>query len=144
MSLRSQIVSPTPGYLAAPFVIMTLVAGCQTGGNVQSTASANVKHLTLTNEQVAAVQGGVKQIVSNPQTAQFSNTTAISAAGEPGIHVCGYVKVAGEAGNSADALPFYLELRERGGKPIPERGQVGNDTSKRSKVNFMCRRNGNI
>ncbi len=144
MSLRSQIIGQNPGYLATPILIMTLVAGCQTGGSVQTTAGANIRHLTLTSEQVAAVHGGVKQIVSNPQTAQFSNTTAISAVGEPGIHVCGYVKVAGAEGKQADALPFYLELRERGGKPIPERGQVGNDSSKRSKVSFMCRRNGNI
>lgn len=129
--------------LSAVLAIVFAVGACQTGGTTKSTRDG-VRHLTLTNEQIAAVQGGVRQIVSHPETAQFSNTTAISASGDPGIHVCGYVKTTGQAGSNGESVPFYLELRERGGKPVPERGQVGFDSAKRSKVTFMCRRHGNI
>ena len=129
------------GRFASPLIILFLVAGCQSGG-IKSGEHAGVRHLTLSSEQVEAVHGGVKQIVSQPETAQFTKPTAISAVGEPGIHVCGYVKVAAGGLSKGDDLPYYLELRQRGGKPVPERGQVGYDTAKRSKVSFMCRRHG--
>jgi len=119
-----------------PFVIATffLLAGCAAKNQPQK--NAGVSPVTLTKEQVQIVEAGVMEMIENPADAAFSAKSAISIAGAPGVHVCGYVKYIGQD------LPYYLELRDKDGKPVAERGQVGTEPSKASKVTFMCRRNG--
>lgn len=115
--------------------LFALLAGCA-ANNPTIQKIEGVGSITLTSEQEQVVEAGVKQMVENPATATFSAKTAIAIAGKPGIHVCGSVN------DNGKELPYYLELREKDGKLDAERGQVGSDNAKKSKVIFMCRRNG--
>ena len=95
--------------------------------------------VTLSAEQVEALRAGVKQMIDNPDTASFARVTALSFAGDPGVHVCGHVRFRAAGGQEADATPYYVELREVDGKPVAERGQVGITQRTLAQVNFMCR-----
>ena len=98
--------------------------------------------MTLTSAQLLAVQGGVKQMIANPDTARFSAASAVTLAGQPGVHVCGHVKFKDESGKYGADLPYYLELRDKEGQPAAERGQVGADEARRSKITYVCRHHG--
>lgn len=75
-------------------------------------------------------------MMEDANAAPAGPVVAMAFEGEPGAHVCGHVK------KGSEIYPWYIVLREQDGKPAAERGQVGNDPSRRSKVTFMCRRHG--
>ncbi len=121
------------------------LAACSQNGAPDTSASAPTAgapgtpaSVQLTDAQVTVVHDGVKKIVANPDTAKFSKETAVSLAGKPGVHVCGYVNHIAAGGRTPD-LPFYVELRGEAGQPVAHRGQVGQDDAKRAKVKFVCR-----
>ena len=122
--------------------LLTVLSACASGNRPVPAAESGVSRITLTREQSQLVEDGVKQMVANPGSAQLSAVSAISIARQPGVHVCGYVRTKDAAGKEGPDLPFYVELREANGKPVTERGQVGSDPSKTSKIKFVCRRNG--
>ncbi len=121
-----------------------LVSACASGGNRSSataTQHIGVTRVTLTQAQNQVIEEGVRQMVENTG-AQLKAITATRIAEQPGVHVCGYVTKKGANGKDGPDVPFYVELREAEGKPVAERGQVGTDPSKLSKIKFVCRRNG--
>ena len=103
-------------------------------GNIAGTAA-----LKLTAAQITAAEAGVRSMVPNATTAEFSNHSARTDARKPGIHVCGYVRYIDSDNLKTVEQPFYVELRDVNGKPNAERGQVGGDPSKLAKVRFLCR-----
>ena len=121
---------------------MLLLTACATGNRPAPAAQSGVSHVTLTSEQSQVVEGGVRQMVEYPGSAQLSAVSAITITRQPGVHVCGYVKTKDAAGKEGPDLPFYVEMLEVAGKPEATRGQVGSDPSKAAKIKFMCRRNG--
>ena len=127
-----------------PAVAITVVLGACGGSGRLPDLTRNVEDqpVVLTSAQLLSIQAGVKQMIVNPESAQFSRATAFTIPPEAGIHVCGYVKYKGENGTYGAHFPYYLELRDKDGKTVAERGQVGSDPSKLSKVKFMCRRHG--
>jgi len=122
--------------------MLAVLTGCAGGSRPGPSAEFGVSRVALTSEQSQLVEDGVRQMVENPGSAQLSAVSAITIAQQPGVHVCGYVKTKDAAGKEGPDLPFYVELREADGKPVTERGQVGSDPSKTSKIKFVCRRNG--
>ena len=121
---------------------MALLGGCAGGGNRAGPASQEgVARVALTQAQNKVVEDGVRQMVENAG-AQLKAVTATRNASLPGVHVCGYVMSKDASGKEGPDLPFYVELREAEGKPVAERGQVGTDPSKLSKIKFVCRQNG--
>ncbi len=117
------------------------LGGCAGGGNrTGSTSQEGVARVALTQAQNNVVEDGVRKMVENTG-AQLKAVTAVRIAAQPGVHVCGYVMSKDAGGKDGPDLPFYVELREAEGKPVAERGQVGTDPSKLSKINFVCRRN---
>lgn len=132
---------PFVSRLVLTATMLTMLSACASGNRPAPSAASGVSRVTLTAAQSKLVEDGVKQMVENPG-AQLSAITATSIAQQPGVHVCGYVKTKDAAGKEGPDLPFYVELREANGKPVTERGQVGSDPSKTSKINFVCRRNG--
>ncbi len=126
--------------LAAAIAATLSLAACAGGNRPAPGAEAGVQRVALTPAQSQLVENGVKQMVES-QTAGLSAVTATRLPGKPGIHVCGFVSKSLPDGKSGPDQPFYVELREVDGKPETERGQVGSDPSKLSKVNFVCRHN---
>lgn len=129
-------------YLAITTMICAaLIAGCagSPGNRPGPGETAHARPVALTGAQLQAIQGGVKQMIANPGSARFSAATAVTLPGQPGVHVCGHVRHKNGTKSSGADLPYYLELRDKDGKPTPERGQVGTDDAKRSKITFMCR-----
>ena len=119
-----------------------LLGACAGGGNrMAGNGYAGAARVALTQAQSKVVEDGVRQMVENPR-AQLKAVTATRIAKQPGVHVCGYVMSRDGGGKAGPDLPFYVELREAEGKPVAERGQVGTDPSKLSKIKFVCRRNG--
>lgn len=133
---------PARGQGVVWVLALVLLTGCASGSRPDATGQPGLRRITLTRAQSEAVTDGVKQMVANPQTAQLSAVTATARADTPAVHVCGYVKTKDAGGKDGPDLPFYVELLATGGKPVAERGQVGDEPSKRSKVTFMCRHNG--
>ena len=124
---------------------VTLVAcasGNRAGAPERGTIREGVQKVSLTPQQAQAVRNGVKQMVEAKGDVKISAVTATQKPEKPGIHVCGFVAEPGSGGKQGEDKPFYIELREADGKPVAERGQVGNDPSRLSKVRFMCRLNG--
>ena len=122
--------------------VLGVLTGCASGGSPASSEFTGVKPVALTTAQSQVVEDGVKQMVLNPGSAELSAVSATTVAQQPGVHVCGFVKTKDATGKEGADLPFYVELRELDGKPVTERGQVGSDPSKISKIKFVCRRNG--
>ncbi len=127
-------------------VILTVAAlalgGCAGGGNHAGPASQEgIARVALSPAQNKVVEDGVRKMVENA-AAQLKAVTATRIAAQPGVHVCGYVMSKDASGKEGPDLPFYVELREAEGKPVAERGQVGTDPSKLSKIKFVCRKNG--
>lgn len=127
--------------LPALLLMLPILSACASANRPAPVAQSGVSRITLTSAQSKLVDDGVKQMVEN-QGAQLSAVSAISIAQQPGVHVCGYVKTQDAAGKEGPDLPFYVELRELNGKSVTERGQVGSDPSKTSKIKFVCRRHG--
>lgn len=122
-------------------LMLTVLSACSGANRPAPVSESGARRIALTSPQSKLVEDGVRQMIENPG-AQLSAVTAISIAQQPGVHVCGYVKSTDAAGKEGSDLPFYIELREADGKPVAERGQVGSDPSKISKIKFVCRRNG--
>lgn len=122
-------------------LMLSVLSACSSANRPAPVSETGARRIALTSAQSKLVEDGVKEMMESPG-AQLSAVTAISMAQQPGIHVCGYVKSPGAAGKEGPDLPFYVELREADGKPVTERGQVGSDPSKISKIKFVCRRNG--
>ncbi len=121
-------------------LLLTLV-GCAGGSNRPGPGTTSgVQSVALTPAQALLIDNGVKQMVGS-QNAQLSAVKATRLPDKVGVHVCGYVSKKQPNGKDGPSLPFYIELREADGKPVTERGQVGSDPSKLSKVNFVCRHN---
>lgn len=119
-----------------------LLGACASGGNRPAgNGHAGVTRVALTQAQNQVIEAGVRQMVENAG-ARLKAVTATRIASLPGIHVCGYVMSKDAGGKDGPDVPFYVELREAEGKPVAERGQVATDPSKRSKIKFVCRRNG--
>lgn len=130
------------GHLAITAIIsMALMTGCagNAGNRPGPGGTGQVRPVALTPAQLQAIQGGVRQMIADPGSARFSAATAVAIAGRPGVHVCGHVRQKDSGGSYGPDLPYYLELRDKDGKPTPERGQVGSDDAKRAKITFMCR-----
>lgn len=81
-------------------------------------------------------------MVERQDNVNISSITASRQPARPGLQVCGFVATPDAGGKRGKDFPFYIELLETDGKPVAERGQVGSDPSRLSKVNFMCRLNG--
>lgn len=129
-------------YVATTTIICAaLITGCagKAGNRPGPGETGPPRPVALTAKQLQAIQGGVKQMLANPGSARFSAATAVALPGQPGVHVCGHVRHKDGAGSYGADLPYYLELRDRDGKPTAERGQVGTDDAKRAKITFMCR-----
>ncbi len=146
--IRAEIAELTLMTHRPQIAILTLAAmtlalgGCAGGGNRAGPASqVGVARVALTQAQNKVVEDGVRQMVENAG-AQLKAVTATRNASLPGVHVCGYVMSKDAGGKDGPDLPFYVELREVEGKPVAERGQVGTDPSKLSKIKFVCRHNG--
>ena len=132
---------PLSGIVTAAAMAL-LITACASGGNRPAASGhAGVTRVVLTHAQSQVVDAGVRQMVENT-SAQLKAVTATRIASLPGIHVCGYVMTKDANGKDGPDVPFYVELREAEGKPVAERGQVGTDPSKLSKIKFVCRRNG--
>ncbi|MGH1418301.1 MAG: hypothetical protein ACRBCJ_05535 [Hyphomicrobiaceae bacterium] len=137
------------GFIVVALVLGVGLAACSQTNNQAGAPSpaanpeiANaVTPTTLTPAQSKVVEDGVKVMIANPETAKFSAKKAVSLAGKPGIHVCGFVSHKAAGGRTPE-LPFYIELRDQNGAPAAYRGQVGSDDSKRAKVKFVCRHSG--
>lgn len=117
-------------------LLCAALGGCGSGAPSAQMADGGARTIGLSAAQSAVVEAGIREMTGDPGAAPSGPVVAMAFDGEPGTHVCGHVKKGGET------LPWYLELREQDGKPVAERGQVGSDQSKRSKVSFMCRRHG--
>jgi hypothetical protein len=139
--LTSMTRRPQTAILTVAAMVLVL-GGCTGGGNrPASTSQEGVARVALTQAQNKVVEDGVRKMVENSD-AQLKAVTATRNASLPGVHVCGYVMSKDAGGKDGPDLPFYVELREAEGKPVAERGQVGTDPSKRSKIKFVCRQNG--
>lgn len=121
--------------------MLPALLGCASSNRPGPGIASGVQRVTLTPAQAELIDSGVKQMVES-QNAQLSAVTATRLPDKAGVHVCGFVSKKQSNGKDGPNLPFYIELREADGKPVTERGQVGSDPSKLSKVNFVCRRNG--
>lgn len=95
---------------------------------------------TLSAAQLQTIERGVKTMITNPESAKFTRVKGMTVTGKPGVQVCGHVTYKGEDGKAGQPQPYYLELGEKAGAPVAERGQVGSTPPALSKVNFMCRR----
>ncbi len=120
--------------------VLPFLVACAGGNRPAPEAASSGQRLNLTPAQSQLIDSGVKQMVES-QDARLSAVTATRHPGKPGVHVCGFVSKKNASGKDGPDLPFYIELREADGKPVAERGQVGSDPSKLSKVNFVCRHN---
>ena len=116
------------------------LAACAGGNRPAPDDATGIQRVTLTPAQSQLVESGVRQMVES-QTAKLSAVTATRLSDKPGVHVCGFVSKNQSDGKPGPDQPFYVELREVDGKPATERGQVGSDPSRLSKVNFVCRHN---
>lgn len=125
-------------------VFLNSLQGCSSEQGLSSLTGAKKKTdefkqvVELTPEQTTLYQSSLKQILTNPQTATFSNVKALKFTGEPGTHICGYVKTKTEIAEAAEQ-EFYIELRLLNEQDIVQRGQVGSDPAKLAKVKFVCR-----
>lgn len=132
---------PSTGIPIAAALALFLAACASGGARPAPTQYAGVTRVALTPAQSKVVEDGVREMVENTG-AQLKAVTSTRIASLPGVHVCGYVMSKEAGGKDGPDLPFYVELRDVEGKPVAERGQVGSDPSKRSKIKFVCRRNG--
>lgn len=123
------------------FAVLAGLAACASGERNTGAALEGAQRIPLTPEQTRVIEGGVKQMVEQQDGVSISAVTATRVAQKPGLQVCGYVATKDAAGKRGKDLPFYIELLESSGTPVAERGQVGSDPSRLSKVNFMCRLN---
>lgn len=130
-----------PAALIIAMSMTLLVTGCAGGGSRPATnPQTGVTRIALNEAQNKVVEDGVRQMVANAG-ARLKAVTSTRIPEQPGIHVCGYVMSKDANGKDGPDLPFYVELREAEGKSVAERGQVGTDPSKLSKIKFVCRRN---
>ncbi len=90
----------------------------------------------LSDAQRNAVNNAARQMAEDP-AAPVHGLRSRTKPGEPGTHVCGYVKTPANAGT-----PIYVELREVDGAVTAERGQIGATPANLAKVRFMCRHHG--
>lgn len=135
------MVRPLTGILTAAAIALLLCA-CASGGNRPvASMQTGVTRVALTQAQNKIIEDGVRQMVQD-KGAQLKAVTSTRIPEQPGVHVCGYVMSKNANGKDGPDVPFYVELREAEGKPVAERGQVGTDPSKLSKIRFVCRRNG--
>ena len=132
----------TPKAFGATIVVAVALslASCAGGNRPAPDEAQGVQRVTLTPAQSRLVESGVRQMVES-RTARLSAVTATRLPDKPGVHVCGFVSKNQPDGKSGPDQPFYVELRDVDGKPATERGQVGSDPSRLSKVNFVCRHN---
>lgn len=131
--------------LLAPILAVTLAScasGNRSGTAARETVRDGLQKVSLTPQQTQALRDGLKQMVEAKGDVKVSAVTATRQPEKPGVHVCGFVAKPGAGDNRGEDMPFYVELREADGKPVAERGQVGNDPSRLSKVRYMCRLNG--
>lgn len=120
-------------------VALTACAG--SGSRPSAATSEGVQRVALTPAQTQTVEQGVKQMVERQDGVKISAVSAARLPDKTGIHVCGYVSASDASGKQGPDWPFYIEMLEKEGRPVAERGQVGSDPSRLSKVNFMCRHN---
>jgi len=128
--------------LSLSLAIATGLAACASGSRDTPSSTQGSGRVTLNAAQTQAIEGGVRQMVEREDNVIISSVTASRQATRPGLQVCGFVATPDAGGKRGKDLPFYIELLETDGKPVAERGQVGSDPSRLSKVNFMCRLNG--
>lgn len=114
-------------------VIGTLLSACSANKMPQVNSEGEAESVILTNDQMAVVEAGLKEMTGAPLKSSLRGTRAIQFAGKPGIHVCGAID------HNAQETAYYVELREKDGKPFAERGQLATDDSKKSKIAFVCR-----
>jgi hypothetical protein len=107
------------------------LAGCAAGGKKVGGADRGLKM-----GQVDAVTIAARQMVGNTAV-QVHGLKSRRAPGEPGTHVCGYIKSA-----EHKDTPLYVELREKQGTFAAEHGQIGATPENLAKVKFMCRLHG--
>lgn len=115
-----------------------LLAACSSGANPPpSSGNALVsQRSSLSDAEQAAVAAAAREMVGDA-AAPVHGLSARVPPGQPGIHVCGYVKTP-----SNDSTALYVELREADGSIAAERGQVGSNPAALAKVRFMCRQHG--
>lgn len=125
-------------FLAAA-TLATVLIGCSSTKLPIIGKSQKPNSIKLSSEQVGATHDGVRRMVPNPASAEFTGDIARKAKEGSGIHVCGHVRYLDSDGKTKVEQPYYVELRETNGQPNAERGQVGGDPSKLAKVRFLCR-----
>jgi hypothetical protein len=115
-----------------------LLTACAWGANPPPTLTRalEAQRANLSDPQQIAVTAAAREMTGDPSAPVHSMTSRTSP-GEPGIHVCGYVKTPGN-----DSTPLYVELREADGTVTAERGQIGASPATLAKVRFMCRQHG--
>lgn len=112
-------------------ILLSLVA-CST--NVPHVAPKGAAApVALSDEQMQIVESGVKEMMAGKKSSAPRRPRAMTISGSPGIHVCGSV----DSGD--EEIAFYIELRDKDGKPYAERGQVASDAAKKAKIAFVCR-----
>ena len=116
-------------------VSASLVSACSWGANPPKTITQVMasQQNNLSGPQNVSVTAAAREIAGDAAASVYG-LTSLKKPGEPGTHVCGYVKTAGNAG-----IPLYIELREANGKVVAERGQIGASPANLAKVRFMCR-----
>lgn len=134
---------PSQRFIASlfTFAVLAVLTACTSGERSTDATLEGAQRIPLTPEQTRVIEGGVKQMVERQDGVSISAVTATRVAQKTGLQVCGYVATNDAAGKRGPDLPFYIELLESSGAPVAERGQVGSDPSRLSKVNFMCRLN---
>lgn len=136
--------SPTKTWTnsVAGLAIVAAVSACSTNTNaptISDSSNQEPETVKLSKEQVVATQSGVRRMIPNPDSASFFSATARKAKEGPGLDVCGHVRYLDNVSKKRVEQPYYVELRETNGQPNAERGQVGGDPAKLSKVQFLCR-----
>jgi hypothetical protein len=87
----------------------------------------------LSEAQNVSVTAAAREITGDAAASVYG-LTSLKKPGEPGTHVCGYVKT-----SAIKSAPLYVELREANEGIVAERGQIGANPANLAKVRFMCR-----
>ncbi|MFT5507482.1 MAG: hypothetical protein ACI89J_000546 [Hyphomicrobiaceae bacterium] len=113
----------------------SLVSACSWGANPPKTLTQVMatQQNNLSGAQNVSVTAAAREITGDAAASAYG-LTSLKKPGEPGTHVCGYVKTTASKG-----IPLYVELREASEGIIAERGQIGATPANLAKVRFMCR-----
>ena len=118
--------------------VFWMLSGCGPGSNLPPATPAAVaqEKSGLSGAEHAAVTDAARQMTADP-AAGVHGLVGRRHPDAPAKHVCGYVTRAAHT-----STPLYVELQEKDGAIIAERGQIGASPANLAKVRFMCRNHG--